>query len=272
MFVNPAYARFTRWDCSDWSPFPAVADAEDELASSILETLADNRGKTLYCGVDQSDTWTKRQVYDNAHRHNDRDRTQYDGSQGQGRFRGFTAGQEGWLTDGEHGITGVSPERIFEFPEVKKKRRRYRTVTFKPCPAYDSAHLHWPYSPCVVQTGLHSTAGAANTNRATAIVNANARWFTPAGRPEAVNTAEKFTAWLQVSARQGDANAAARAVCRAAGARLTGSARIRRDSSDATRVFNTLYYSENLGSGGNYQFRVGAQMYFDATCRKRERR
>ena len=105
-----------------------MADAEDELASSILETLAANRGKTLYCGLDQSDTWTKCQVYDNAHRHNDRDRTQYDGSQGQGRFRGFTAGQEGWLTDGEHGITGVSPERIFEFPEVKKKRRRYKTV------------------------------------------------------------------------------------------------------------------------------------------------
>ena len=127
--LNTAEARrFTRWDCSDWQPYPAVADAEDELASSILETLASNRGKTLYCALDQSDTWTKRQVYDNAHMHNDRDRTQYDGSQGQGRFRGFTAGQEGWLTDGEHGITGVSPERIFEFPEVKKKRRRYKTV------------------------------------------------------------------------------------------------------------------------------------------------
>ena len=129
-YVTPAHARrFIRWDCSDWQPHPAVADADNELASSILETLAANRGKTLYCGLDQSDTWTKRQVYDNAHAHNDRDRTQYDGSQGQGRFRGFTAGQEGWLTDGEHGITGVSPERIFEFPEVKKKRRRYRIVT-----------------------------------------------------------------------------------------------------------------------------------------------
>ena len=122
--LNTAEARFTRWDCSDWEPYPAVADADNELASSILETLAANRGKTLYCALDQSDTWTKRQVYDNAHRHNDRDRTQYDGSQAQGRFRGFTAGQEGWLTDGEHGITGVSPERIFEFPEVKKKRRK----------------------------------------------------------------------------------------------------------------------------------------------------
>ena len=118
-----AEARFIRWDCSDWQPHPAVADADNELASSILETLAANRGKTLYCGLDQSDTWTKRQVYDNAHAHNDRDRTQYDGSQGQGRFRGFTAGQEGWLTDGEAGITGVSPERIFEFPEQERRRK-----------------------------------------------------------------------------------------------------------------------------------------------------
>ena len=122
--------RFIPWDCSGWQPHPAVADADNELASSILETLAANRGKTLYCGLDQSDTWTKRQVYDHAHAHNDRDRTQYDGSQGQGRFRGFTAGQEGWLTDGEHGITGVSPERIFEFPQ-QERRRRWKTITLR---------------------------------------------------------------------------------------------------------------------------------------------
>ena len=268
MFVNPAYARFTRWDCSDWSPFPAVAEAEDELASSILETLAANRGKTLYCGVDQSDTWTKRQVYDNAHRHNDRDRTQYDGSQGQGRFRGFTAGQEGWLTDGEHGITGVSPERIFEFPEVERKRRkRYRT--FKPCPAYDVAQpQHSPYSPCVLQTGLHDTAGAANSDRATAADSAGGQWPNLAGRPEAVNTAEKYSAWREVSARQSDANAKARAVCRAAGARLTGRARIR-VAPGTTQGAAYPYFSENLGSGGNYQFRVGIQIWFDVTCKKR---
>ena len=128
-YLNTAEARrFIPWDCSGWQPRPAVADAENQLASSILETLAENRGKTLYCGLDQSDTWTRRQVHDHAHAHNDRDRTQYDGSQGQGRFRGFTAGQEGWLTDGEHGITGVSPERIFEFPQEERRRRR-RWVT-----------------------------------------------------------------------------------------------------------------------------------------------
>ena len=185
----------------------------------------------------------------------------------QGRFRGFTAGQEGWLTDGEAGITGVSPERIFEFPEVERKRRkRYRT--FKVCPSFDVAQQHSPYSPCVVQTGLHSTAGAANADRATAADSAGSQWPNLAGRPDAVNTAEKYVAWLEVSDRQGDANAQARAACRAAGARLTGRARIR-VVPGTTLGSAFTYYSENLGSGGNYQFRAGVQIFFTATCKKR---
>ena len=53
---------------------------------------------------------------------NERDDTVYFGERGQ--FRGFLASQEGWLTDGESGVTGVSIDRIFEFPREKKKRRR----------------------------------------------------------------------------------------------------------------------------------------------------
>ena len=155
-YLNTAEARSTPWDCSDWQPYPAVADADNELASSILETLAANRGKTLYCGLDQSDTWTKAEVYDNAHRHNDRDRTQYDGSQGQGRFRGFTAGQEGWLTDGEHGITGVSPERIFEFPQPER-RRGWKTVTKR-------LKVSGQRAPFFASSEHHETAGGGTSN------------------------------------------------------------------------------------------------------------
>ena len=163
----------------------------------------------------------------------------------------------------------MSPERIFEFPEVKKKRRRYRTVTFKACPVYDTAQHFPPYSPGVVQTGLHGTAGAANSDRFAALTSANDQWVsTPAGRPAAVDTNTKYQAWLEVSARQGEANAEARAVCRGAGARLTGNARIHR-LPGATHATAIIYYSENLGSGGNYQYRVGVQVYFDATCKKR---
>ena len=122
----------------------------------------------------------------------------------------------------------------------------------------------------MLQTGLHSTAGAANPDRATAMNSAANQWFTtPAGRPPAVDTDEKAAAWGKVSARQGDANALARAACRESGARLTGNARIRRSSIDSTQGNTTFYYSENLGSGGNYQFRAGIQINFDATCKKR---
>ena len=157
-----------------------MADAEDELASSILETLAANRGKTLYCALDQSDTWTKRQVYDNAHRHNDRDRTQYDGSQAQGRFRGFTAGQEGWLTDGEHGITGVSPERIFEFPEVKKKRRKNKKKPVR-------------YVQVVEEFALAADASRLVTSHRGGWTN----WFSASARSNAESSAQhqsRFTA------------------------------------------------------------------------------
>ena len=247
MFINPAYARFTRWDCSDWEPYPAVADAEDELASSILETLAANRGKTLYCGIDQSDTWTKRQVYDNAHRHNDRDRTQYDGSQGQGRFRGFTAGQEGWLTDGEHGITGVSPERIFEFPEQERRRR----WTWKRRSLSDAFQYGQP---------ADLPAGAAASNESSgqsAAVAAFVPYFSAGGAGEA---------WYNniVANRQDYIAADARAKCRARGYSI---ARSIKDSG-----ISRFYYSEDLDDGADFQFKASYEGPYTATCLKRVRR
>ena len=47
-------ARATPWDCSDWQPF-----AHSDRNTAILESLVENRGKTLYCGIDQSDTFGK---------------------------------------------------------------------------------------------------------------------------------------------------------------------------------------------------------------------
>ena len=129
---NPADAAATPrnipWDCSDWQAAAAVADAEDARVSVILESLATNRGKTLYCAVDQSDTFTKAETWEAGKDRNERDDTVYYGANG--RFRGFLAAQEGYLTDGESGVTGISRARIFEFPEEeRRKRRRYRIVT-----------------------------------------------------------------------------------------------------------------------------------------------
>ena len=110
-------ARAIPWDCSDWQAF-----AHDDRPTAILESLAANRGKTLYCGVDQSDTFTKAETWEAGKDRNERDDTVYQGEQG--RFRGFIAAQEGWLTDGESGVTGMSIDRIFEFPREEKKRRK----------------------------------------------------------------------------------------------------------------------------------------------------
>ena len=58
---SPTHAapRTIPWDCSDWQESPAVADAADARVSMILESLATNRGKSIYCAIEQSDTWTK---------------------------------------------------------------------------------------------------------------------------------------------------------------------------------------------------------------------
>jgi len=118
---QPAAARAIPWDCSDWQAF-----AHADRTTSILESLAENRGKTLYCGIDQSDTFAKAETWEAGKDRNERDDTVYFGERGQ--FRGFIAAQEGWLTEGASGVTGVSRDRIFEFP--REERRVKRTKRF----------------------------------------------------------------------------------------------------------------------------------------------
>ena len=112
-------ARSIPWDCSDWQAF-----AHDDRTTAILESLAENRGKTLYCGIDQSDTFSKAETWQAGKDRNERDDTVYFGERGQ--FRGFIAAQEGWLTEGESGVTGVSIDRIFEFPREKRRVKRVK--------------------------------------------------------------------------------------------------------------------------------------------------
>ena len=123
-------ARHIPWDCSDWEAF-----AHEDRETAILESLAANRGKTLYCGIDQSDTFAKAETWQAGKDRNERDDTVYWGEGGS--FRGFIAAQEGWLTDGESGVTGVSIDRIFEFPKAEKKRRRER---YKPNLRYGKSY------------------------------------------------------------------------------------------------------------------------------------
>ena len=112
-------ARAIPWDCSDWQAF-----AHSDRTTAILESLAENRGKTLYCGIDQSDTFTKAETWQAGKDRNERDDTVYWGERGS--FRGFIAAQEGWLTNGESGITGQSTATIFEFPREKRRTKRVK--------------------------------------------------------------------------------------------------------------------------------------------------
>ena len=114
-------ARATPWDCSDWQAF-----AHADRPTAILESLAENRGKTLYCGIDQSDTFAKAETWAAGKDRNERDDTVYFGERGQ--FRGFIAAQEGWLTEGESGITGQSQAVIFEFPKETRRVKRDKRI------------------------------------------------------------------------------------------------------------------------------------------------
>ena len=129
-------ARSIPWDCADWQAF-----AHADRTTAILESLAENRGKTLYCGVDQSDTFTKAETWEAGKDRNERDDTVYFGERGQ--FRGFIAAQEGYLTDGESGVTGVSIDRIFEFPREERRRtkrvKRLHIASENDCP---DTHQH----------------------------------------------------------------------------------------------------------------------------------
>ena len=107
------------WDCADWQPY-----AHSDRNTAILESLAENRGKTLYCGIDQSDTFAKAETWQAGKDRNERDDSVYFGERGQ--FRGFIAAQEGWLTDGESGITGQSTATIFEFPKEPRRVKRVK--------------------------------------------------------------------------------------------------------------------------------------------------
>ena len=139
--TDTAHARSIPWDCSDWQAAAAVDDAADARVSVILESLATNRGKTLYCAVDQSDTFTKTETWQAGKDRNERDDTVYQGQNG--RFRGFLAAQEGYLTDGESGVTGISRERIFEFPEEPRRRKKTIKRRVLPPNATDLVWSEW---------------------------------------------------------------------------------------------------------------------------------
>ncbi len=245
---SPAQAapRSIPWDCSDWQETPAVADADDARVSMILESLAANRGKSIYCAIDQSDTWTKAETWAAGRDRNERDDTVYFGESG--NFRGFLAAQEGYLTDGESGVTGVSRELIFEFPR-EERRRRY---VWKKRPLSE-----------VFQYGFHAdmVVGASDSVEATAQSNADSAYVawvnTLGGSGEAW-----FNDWVDNLRPRIAADA--RAKCREMGYSATP-----RDIELGTGRY---YYSPDQDGGADFAFIASVERPYTATCRKRVRR
>ena len=233
-------ARAIPWDCADWQAF-----AHADRTTSILESLAENRGKTLYCGIDQSDTFSKAETWAAGKDRNERDDTIYYGERG--IFRGFIAAQEGWLTEGESGVTGVSIDRIFEFPREKKKRRRYKTVVIEEMavPTFPQRLIYTPYGPL----------GDPHTQVVNALTNARSEFDTrpPAGWAPAAAAAS----W------QALAKTAATAHCAAAG--YNRAVRVTSSNEDWT-------YSGNQGNGPNLRYQARKSRQWAATCQKTKRR
>ena len=278
-------ARSIPWDCSDWQAF-----AHADRTTAILESLAENRGKTLYCGVDQSDTFGKAETWAAGKDRNERDDTVYDGERG--RFRGFIAAQEGWLTEGESGITGQSIAVIFEFPKEERRRtkrvKRFRVGTTADITAAASCGQvgglicsDWGAIPGVTNG---SVALAQRTARHIAVgrtllqpVNWQLDWQTNIiARPGAADSiATPNSAWWRGQAETAAA-AAAVSACQARGYKyVAGSAKFGpgHNQNKGSHGDNLgWFYGPNLDTGGAYKYQARQSRTWTATCKKVIRR
>ncbi len=208
----------------------------------ILESLAANRGKSIYCAIDQSDTWTKSETWLAGRDRNERDDTVYFGQSG--NFRGFLAAQEGYLTDGESGVTGVSRDLIFEFPR-EERRRRWKTVKKRLfVPEDNSRLLRSPFGP----NGLSSN----NITQAQAYAVSAFNSSPPSG----FSSAQSSATWQALT------ETAAAEYCRQKGyPRVVSS------------ISGTEYreYSSNLDTPPAHQYQSRLARTWRATCEKKVR-
>ena len=186
-------ARATPWDCADWQAF-----AHEDRTTAILESLAENRGKTLYCGIDQSDTFAKAETWAAGKDRNERDDTVYFGENGS--FRGFIAAQEGWLTNGESGITGQSESTIFEFPKNTQRTKRVKrfTVSNDPDQFPINAEASCGQVLGIICTRYYTSTAGVHANGNTEIGRKQGRIAATGGRPGVgygVNSNGHWVSW-----------------------------------------------------------------------------
>ena len=285
--ITTLQARSIPWDCADWQAF-----AHADRTTAILESLAENRGKTLYCGVDQSDTFTKAETWEAGKDRNERDDTVYFGERGQ--FRGFIAAQEGYLTDGESGVTGVSIDRIFEFPREERRRtkrvKRWDIASEGNCPDPEDGR-----TPGTLACsgwggfigGLHGQAGTSRRRAMNQYVRGGdetnsgwrINWETQALSGNLSGTASPNNEqWLELAETQ------ARAVCRAQhGGQSVSNVAFGRGHNrevgntdqnhlDFTGEHLGWFFDNHPDAGSNNQHRARQSRTWTATCKKVIRR
>ena len=275
-------ARSIPWDCSDWQAF-----AHDDRTTAILESLAENRGKTLYCGIDQSDTFAKAETWQAGKDRNERDDTVYFGERGQ--FRGFLASQEGWLTEGESGITGVSRDRIFEFPREERRRtkrvKRIRVgsgpVATDTCPDPDSREAGNPQPGNLICSGWGTQSGLVSSPETSAIRIADANWANDQDSGARSLGGSWQLAWQTFPGAefwQTRADMAAVSACRSRGARyVAGSAAFGPGHSDFSRSglnrgVGLGWFYRDIESGNLFNYQARQSRTWTATCKKTVRR
>jgi len=281
-------ARSIPWDCSDWQAF-----AHDDRPTAILESLAENRGKTLYCGIDQSDTFSKAETWEAGKDRNERDDTIYSGERG--IFRGFIAAQEGWLTDGESGVTGVSIDRIFEFPREKRRTKRVKRIRVgsgdpdtdtcrtdlqggrQPgsllCSDWGTAGGAWSVETNALATARYESVGRSNPQSVQLWrLDRETNTVTRSGETDHQAT-PSLARWQELLTAEADR------VCRSRGARyVDGSALI---GPGHSREAGAGFFAHGSGlgwfywdtdDGANYNYRARQSRTWTATCKKTIRR
>ena len=275
-------ARSIPWDCSDWQAF-----AHDDRTTAILESLAENRGKTLYCGVDQSDTFAKAETWEAGRDRNERDDTVYFGERGQ--FRGFIAAQEGYLTDGESGVTGVSIDRIFEFPREERRRtkrvKRLHIASENDCPDTHQ-HQRGDYTPGTVAcsewgpAGSQTHAGHEPAYRQSKYQLVQRIRQDTVNRPQSDAWTVDWATFPSAAYWQDLAETAAKNACRAQGypqvSNVVVTAGHSRDrgaslTNDRDRGAGLGWYFYNIG-GSNHRYHARQSRNWEATCKKVVRR
>ena len=202
-----------------------------------------------------------------------------------GQFRGFIAAQEGWLTEGESGITGQSIAVIFEFPKEQKRRvkrtKRISIGTTAPAEAVASCHDATPTPGDLLCSGEYASTttilGSSTANQESSKTNARGGYYgdesVATGNHDWRTSPDPFgTNWQEL------AETAAAGACAARGYRLgrvavgPGHDNDKDEQGSWSQGDNLGWFYRNTRTDGNSRYAARQSRTWTATCTKKVRR